>query len=327
MHPFALAIAFALLAILVPAAARPQSAEAVAKIGFLSAGSQSGWTERLAALREGLRTRGYLENRNLIIEYRWAEGRNERLEPLASELIERRVNLIVAAGTPAALAAKRATSTTAVVMVEVADPVATGLVASLARPGGNVTGVALLGEALFGKQLELLKELIPSLNRVGFLYNPSNPTQRLVMKRTASVAESHGLKFSPVGVQHASELPAAIASAAAQPASALIVTRDSIFVDHMARVVELTAKARIPAVYGYREFVLAGGLLAYGPSPLVHYRQAAAYVEKILKGARPSDLPIEQAAQFELVLNLHTALRLDLKVPQTILIRADEVIR
>jgi putative ABC transport system substrate-binding protein len=326
MKTLALAVAFTLLGALAPSASRSQPKD-VAKIGFLSAGSASGWNERLVALRDGLRARGYVENRNLIIEYRWAEGRNEKLGQLAAELVERKVNLIVAAGTPASIAAKRVTKTTAVVMVEVADPVSSGLAASLARPSGNLTGVALLGDALYGKQLELLKELIPSLHRIAFLYNPANPIQRIVMKQTASLAQSRGFAFSALGVEGADDLPAAIASAAAQPFSAVIVTRDTVFVEHMERVLDLIAKAGVPAVYGYREFALAGGLLAYGPNPIEHYRQAVPYIEKILKGARPADLPIEQAAKFELVLNLKTAARLRLSVAQAILVRADEVLQ
>jgi putative ABC transport system substrate-binding protein len=327
MNPLALAIGFALITAVAPSSALAQPVQALAKIGFLSAGSASGWTERLQALREALRARGYIEGRNLSIEYRWAEGRNERLDELAAELVQRKVNLIVAAGTPASFAAKRATSTVAIVMVEVADPVSTGLAASLARPGGNLTGVVLLGEALFGKQLELLKELIPTFSRVAFLYNPTNPTQRLVMKQTAALAGSRGFTLYAVGVQNRTELPAAFASATAHGVNAVIVTRDSVFVDHIETVVDLNTKAGLPAIYGYREFALAGGLLAYGPNPLEHYRHAVAYIEKILKGAAPGDLPIDQATKFELVLNLKTARRLGLKVPHSILVRADEVIQ
>jgi putative ABC transport system substrate-binding protein len=237
------------------------------------------------------------------------------------------VSVIVANGTPASLAAKQATSTIPVVMFETADPVGSNIVTNLARPGGNITGVAqLVGTDVFGKQLEMLKEIVPKLSRVGLLFNPANPVQRTVLRSTQVAAQVLGITVQPLSVRDPSEFEREMATATRDGAGALIVTRDNIFVGHLERIVDLTAQHRLPTMYGSRPFADAGGLIAYGPSPAYSARRAAVYVDKILKGAKPADLPIEQPTTFELVINLKTAKALGLTIPPSLLQRADQVV-
>ena len=253
-----------------------------------------------------------MDKRTIALEYRYANDNYERLPVLAAQLVRLDVTIIVANGTPASLAAKQATSTIPVVMFETADPVGSNLVSNLARPGGNITGVAQLVDTdLFGKQLEMLKEIVPKLSRVGLLFNPANPVQWTVLRSTQVAAH---------------EFEREVATATRNRIGALIVTRDNIFVGHIGRLVDLAAQHRLPTMYGSRAFANAGELIAYGPSPADSARRAAVYVDKILKGAKPGDLPVEQPTRYDLVINLKTAKALGLTIPPSLLQRADQVI-
>ena len=318
-------VTLALLA--VPLAAEAQPAGKVPRIGLLTGGSEAGSRTRFEVFRKGLRELGYVDRQTIALEYRYANDNYERLPVLAAELVRLDVSVIVANGTPASLAAKQATSTIPVVMFETADPVGSNLVSNLARPGGNITGVAqLVGADLFGKQLEMLKEIVPKLSRVGLLFNPANPVQRTALSSTQVAAQVLGVTVQPLGVRDPSEFERQVATATRDGVGALIVTRDNIFVGHLGRLVDLTAQHRLPTMYGSRPFANAGGLIAYGPDPADMARRAAVYVDKILKGAKPGDLPVEQPTKFELIINLKTAKALGLTIPPSLLQRADQVI-
>ena len=280
------------------------------------------------AFRQGLRDLGYVEGQNIAIEYRWAEGRFERLPDLAAELVRLKVDVIVSVVTQASLAAKNATRTIPIVMVAAGDPLGSGLVASLARPGGNVTGPSSMLAELAGKELELLKETVPNVSRVAVLWNPANAVWQAQMLRATEVAaRALGLQLQLLEARGPDELEGAFAAMTRERASALLVQVDVIFALHARRIADLAAKRRLPAMYGSREHVEAGGLISYAPNVPDVFRRAATYVDKILKGAKPADLPVEQPTKFELVINLKTAKALGLTIPQAVLIRADEVIR
>ncbi len=279
------------------------------------------------ALVEGLRELGYVEGQNIIIERRLSEGKAERLSDLAAELVRRKVAVIVAAGTPGPEAAKRATAAIPIVMTNHGDPVGSGLVASLARPGGNVTGLSLLSPELVGKQLELLREVVPKVSRVGVLWNPANRTHALSLREAEVAARSLGVQLQILEARAPSEFDSAFAAMTKERAGALLVLGDPMFFGHRTRIAELSAKGRLLSVFLLREHAMAGGLMAYGPSLRDNFRRAATYVDKILKGAKPADLPVEQPTKFELVINLRTAKALGLTIPQSILIRADQVIQ
>jgi putative ABC transport system substrate-binding protein len=268
-----------------------------------------------------------VEGQTIGIEYRWTEGRDEQFPGFAAELVRLKVDAIVTWGTPAALAAKNATTTIPIVMAASGDPVGTGLVASLARPGGNVTGLSGLNWELEGKRLELLKEVVLKLSRVAVLWNSGNPLHVILLKETHGVAWALGVQLQPVAVQGSVDLDNAFAKMTKERPDALIVEADAFFVTQRRRIVDFTAKTQLPAIYTHRDFVDAGGLMTYGASYPDLFRRAAYYVDKILKGAKPADLPVEQPTKFELVINLKTAKALGLTIPQSILIRADEVIR
>ena len=312
-----------------PLAADAQQAGKVPRIGCLSLTSPSDRPPLLDAFRQRLREIGWVEGQNIVIDYRYAEGQVDRLPDLAAELVRLKVDLIVAsAGTQAATAAKNATETIPIVMIYVRDPVGNGLIASLARPGGNVTGVSgSAGLELFAKQLELLKETVPKIRRVAILSNPDNAYHQLAIREVNVAARSLGVQLQLLEARGPNEFDAAFAAMAKERVEALLVLSDAIFNSHRTRLADLAARSRLPAVYGVRESVEAGGLMSYGPSILDSYRQAATYVDKILKGAKPADLPVEQPMQFELVLNLKTAEALGLTIPPLILFQADEVIR
>ncbi len=281
----------------------------------------------MQAFRERLHELGYVEGKNLVIEYRWAEGNFERVPDLAAELVRLRVDVIVAVGDPVILAAKQATSTIPIVMASVGDPLGRGFVASLARPGGNITGVSNLAVALTGKWLESLKQIVPTLSQVAVLRNPANPTHALFWAEAQAAAPKLGLKLQSVEVRTPDDLDGAFASIRERSA-ALVVLPDPLLAGILrGRIAELATKNGLPAVFTFKEQAEAGGLISYGPSLLVNYRRAATYVDKILKGARPGDLPVEQPTQFELVVNLKTAKALGITVPQSLLVRADEVIK
>ena len=298
-----------------------QPPERSARIGLLAPASRS---EDVEGFLAGMRDLGYIEGRNLVLEYRAAGGKIERLDDLLAELIRLKVDVIVTGGTPAALAAKRARTTIPVVIGAMGDPVESGVVASLARPGGNITGLSLVtSEGFAGKYLELLREAVPQASRAAILGRPSASSPVQAMERAA---RSFDIRLQLVEVDQPDRLEGAFAAMAAQQAAALIVTPSPFNLAHRDRIVSLAAKHRLPAMYGLTAFVEAGGLMAYGASLRELYRRAATYVDKILKGATPAELPVEQATKFELVINLNTARALGLAIPPALRLRADRVI-
>ncbi len=310
-----------------PLAAKAQQARRIARIGFLSSYSAERESIFLAAFQQGLLELGYLEGRNIFIEQRYAGGNFQKLPDLAAELLALRVDILVTTGTPAAQAAKNATSVIPIVMTLVADPVGTGLVASLARPGGNITGLSDFNAGVVAKRLQLLKEVVPSASRVAVLFNPANPTNPLQWKLTQAVAPALGVTLLSLEAKGADDIDRAFTAIRKQLPEALIVIGDPLFGTHRRRIVELSVKSRLPATYSNREWADAGGLMSYGANFGDLYRRAATYVDKILKGAKPADLPVEQPTKFELVINLKTAKALGLTIPPSLLGRADEVIQ
>jgi len=318
------------LTVLVPALrAGAQQPAKMARIGYLSAATPTPEAlHHLEAFRQGLRELGYVEGKSIAVEYRWAHGRFDRLPDLAAELVRVKVDVIVATVTAASLAARDATRTIPVVMVAVSDPVGSGLVDSLARPGGNITGTSAMTAELVGKQLELLKETLPKVARVAVLWNPANQVfQALQLKETEVAARALGVRLQVLEARSPGELDRAFAAMASKRPGALLVLGDPVFVSHRKRIVDLVAQRRLPAVSGLREFAEDGILMAYGPSFPAMYKRTAVFVDKILKGAKPADLPVEQPTRFELVVNLKTAKALGLSIPPSVLIRADQVIQ
>jgi putative ABC transport system substrate-binding protein len=311
-----------------PLAAEAQQAGRVPRIGFLGPASPSNRSPGLDAFRQGLRELGWVEGQNIVIDYRLAEGRYDRLPALAAELARLKADIIVAVGTPGVAAAKKATETIPIVMIAgSADPVGLGLIASLARPGGNVTGLSFsAGPEIFGKGLELLKEIVPKVRRVAILSNPASPVQPLFIREVNVAARSLGVQLQLLEARGPDEFDGAFAAMAKERLGALLVVSDLMFILHRTRLADLVARSRLPAAYGDRDHVEAGGLMSYGASVRDLFRRAATYVDKILKGANPADLPVEQPTKFELVINLKTAKALGLTIPQSLLLRADEVI-
>ena len=313
--------------LLVPARkAAAQTAAKVHRVGFLGNSTQSLEANLVGPFREGLRERGYIEGRDLIVEYRWAEGQYERFPALVQELIVLKVDVIVTAGTPAALAVKRATTRIPVVMLAVGDPVGSGLVASLGHPGGNLTGLVAIAPDLEGKRLELLKEIVPRLSAVAFLTNPTNRLHVTSEKQVREAARALHLRVEFFPVRTEAEFDRAFQAIAAWRPGALVMLADRVFLHNRARIVEFTERSRLPAVYAYSELVEAGGLMSFGPSYPGMHRRAAYYVDRILKGTRPADLPMEQPSKFELIVNLKAARSLGLTIPQPVLLRADQVL-
>jgi putative ABC transport system substrate-binding protein len=311
----------------VPLAADAQSTANVHRIGYLGAGTRTANTG-VDAFREELRGLGWVEGNNIVIDYRFADGRHDRLPELAAELVRLKVELIVAVPTPAALAAKNATATIPIVISSVGDPVSVGLVASLARPGGNITGVSFdVGLEMFGKELQLLKEAVPNARKIAILSNPANPAQALAVNIVNEAARSLGVSLLLLEARTPNEFESAFKAMAKDRVEALLVVQDSMFMLHRVQLADLAAKYKLPSMHGFREHVEAGTLMSYGPNLSYQFRQAAAYVDKILKGARPADLAVEQPTKFELVVNLKIAKALGLTIPQSLLVRADEVIR
>ncbi len=324
-----LSLAAVLSMLAAPLSVDAQPAGKVYRIGYLSTGSAtSTYLRPLEAFRQGLRELGWVEGQNIVIEYRYAEGRPDRLPGLADELVRLKADVIAASPTPAVLAARNATRTIPIVGMGLTEPVALGLVASLARPGGNVTGVTYSVDTdIFGKQLELLKEAVPKARRVVALTNPTGtPAYPLVLSSVKAAAQSLGLQLRLYEAREPSEFVAAFAAMAKERAVALLVFGDPMFFLHRARLAELALKNRLPSMSTQWQWVEAGGLIAYGPSLPDLWRRAATYVDKILKGARPADLPIEQPTKFELVINRRTAKALGLTIPPSVLGRADQVI-
>jgi len=306
--------------------ARAVRAQPIPKIGVITigAGASSPYLEQL---RQGLREHGYIVGKNIFIEYRFAQGRADLLPGMVAELIRLNVNLIVTEGTPAALAAHRATRTMPIVMATGTNPVSAGLAASLARPGGNVTGLTLAGANRTAKQLQLLKESLPGTGRVAVLYNPSRPDIRLDLEEAATTGQSLALVLGFFEVRDPEALNAVFEAVASYRPGALITIGDGMLLGHSRRIAEFAQTQRLPAVFPDQEFADAGGLMAYGPDIGSNYRLAAGYVAKILKGAKPADLPIEQPTKWGLVVNLRTANALGMKLPGSVLVRADHVIQ
>ena len=327
LNPLWLLVTLALGFLVASLAVDAQQPGKVARIGYLSPGSPTTFTRFDEAFRQGLRELGYVEGQNIVIEYRWAERRDERLPDLAAELVSLKVDVIVAGGTPAPLAAKHATRTIPIVMSTAGDPIGSGLVASLARPGGNVTGLSARSPELGGKRLQLLKEVVPGVSRVAVLWNAANPYAALVVRETEAAARTLGVQVQSLEVRGPDDFENALPAAIRGRAGALIVVGDPLLFSYRMRIADFAARNRLPAAYNLREFAEAGGLMAYGENLADLYRRAATYVDKILKGAKPADLPVEQPTKFELVINLKTAKALRLTIPQSVLIRADEVIQ
>ena len=304
-----------------------QPLKKVARIGFLASSSSERVKSRLAAFQQGLRELGYVEGKNVIVEYRSAEGKFERLPEIASELVRLKVDLLVVEGAPAAHATKNATSVIPIVIGNAADPVGTGLVASLARPGGNITGLSDFNLGVVTKRLELLKEIVPSASRVAVLWNPTNPTNPLQLKETQTAAPGLGVTLLSLEAKGADDIERAFSAIRKERPGALIVIGDPMFGTHQKRITQLTIKSRLPAIYGAPESVDAGGLMSYGTNFADLFRRAATYVDKILKGTKPADLPVEQPKKFEFIINLKAAKQIGLTIPPNVLARADKVIR
>ena len=319
----ALSAALVLLAALGPAGAQP--AGQIPRVGYLGAGSSN--SANVEAFRQGLRELGWAEGKNIVIEYRFAEGRFDRLPDLAADLVRLKVDVITAAPTPGAVAAKKATGTIPIVMVGVGDPVGLGLIATLARPGGNVTGLSFDAGMEIGKGLEIIKETLPNARRVAVLSNPANPGQPAAMKNLKAAARSLGVELRFLEAQGPDEFDGVFATMAKERVEALLVVTDSTFYIQRARLADLATKHRLPAVCGFRDYAEAGALMSYGPSVVAMYQRAALFVDRILKGAQPASLPVEQPTKFELVINLKAAKALGLAIPQSLLARADEVIQ
>ena len=309
-----------------PLAAGAQQAGKIYRVGFLGNSTAALEANLVGPFREGLRDLGYVEGRNVVIEYRWAEGKYERFPALVAELLALKVDVIVTAGTPAAVAVKQATTTVPLVMAAVGDPVGTGLITSLARPGGNLTGLAAISPDLEGKRLELLRELLPKLSLVSFMVNPVNPLHSVSEKHAQEAAKMLRLRLEFVGVRTKAEFDHAFETIARERPGAMVVLADRVFLHNRERIVIFAARHRLPTVYPYRELVDAGGLMCFGPNYPDMHRRAAIFVDKILKGAKPADLPVEQPIKFDLVINLKTAKTLGLTIPQSLLVRATGVI-
>jgi putative ABC transport system substrate-binding protein len=294
-------------------------------IGFLGALSASGWVSRVEALRAGLRDLGYLEGKNIVVEFRWAEGNYDRLPDLATELVRLKVDVLVTHGTPGTRAAKQATKTIPIVMALSGDAVATGLVAALNRPGGNITGSTFFSPELNAKQLELLKEAVPSITQVAVLVNPGNTLNRPSLQALETTAESLKVAIQLFEARGRNEIEGAFLAMAIKHVDAVAVTDDAVFIANQSVIANLAAKNRFPST-GFDELAQAGGLIGYGVNFLAIYRRAAYFIDRILKGAKPDDLPVEQATKFELVANLKTSRSLGLEMPTSILLRADQVI-
>jgi len=309
-----------------PVAVEAQQAKQVPRIGFLASSSTERDASRLAAFRQGLRELGYLEGQNIAIDQRYASGRFEDLPKLAAELIRLKVDVLVTEGTPAVRAAKAATRTIPVVMGSAGDPVGTGLVASLARPGANVTGLSDSSFDLVTKRLELLKTVVPSTSHIAVLLNPANPSNPLELRKLQSAAPALGVTLLPFEVRGADDITRAYDAMRSQPRGAVLLAGDSIFGLHRERIVALAANHRLPTLYPARHHVDSGGLMSYATNFDDLFRRAATYVDKVLKGAKPADLPIEQPTKFELIINRKTAKALGLTIPPSLLLQADQVI-
>ena len=304
-----------------------QGGAKVYRVGILNGSSATAQHDNVEAFHHGLRELRWIEGENVAFEYRFAEGKYERLPDLAADLVRLGVDVIVASPSVSAVPAKKATATIPIVMVNAGDPVGVGLVASLARPGGNVTGLAWSVGVSYGKHLELLQQIVPKARRVAILTNPANPAEPIATREAKIAGQSLGLQLLVLEAREPNEFESVFAAVARERAGALFVMAEGLFRLHATELVTLAAKNRVPTIYGQREYVDAGGLMSYGPSARAAWRRAAVFVDKILKGAKPADLPVEQPTKFELVINLKTAKALGLTIPPSLLSRADQVIQ
>jgi putative ABC transport system substrate-binding protein len=308
-----------------PIAAAGQTPRKTPRVGYIIGSTLEAGEHIFEAFRQGLREQGYIEGETIQLEVRWAEGRSERIPALVAELVDLNVDVLVVANSPAALAAKNATQTIPIVMFA-GDPVGLGLVGSLARPGGNVTGLSYFNAEITGKRLELMKELVPGLTRVAVLRNPTIASHAVFWQETEVAAGKLGITLGSLEVRRPEDFEAAFAAATRDKAQAILAFDDPLTIAYRPRIVALAASSHLPALYGFREFPDDGGLMSYGPSFVVLFRRAAAFVDKILKGAKPADLPVEQPTKFELVINLKTAKALGITVQPSLLARADAII-
>jgi len=307
--------------------AEAQQAKKVPRIGYLSSTSPFAGSSRIEAFRQGLRELGYIEGKNVVIEWRYAEGKFDRLPALAAELVRLKVDMIVSASPPVTHAVKDATATIPIVMAHDPDPIGNGFVASLARPAGNITGLASFAPELSAKRVELLKEIIPTLARVAVLGYSTEPGYAQVLREIELAAEAFKVQFQYLDVLDPKDIEAEFGTAAKGRPDAILVMNSPVFIAHRKKVADLAVKNRLPAIYYSAEFVEDGGLMSYGVSFTDLFRRAATYVDKILKGAKPADLPVEQPTKFELVINLKTAPQIGLTIPPNVLARADKVIK
>ena len=297
------------------------------RVGFLGNSTATLEANLVGPFREGLREHGYIEGENLVIEYRWAEGKYERFPALIAELLAAKAEVIVTAGTPATLAVKKATQTVPLVMIAVGDPVGTGIVPSLSRPGGNITGLTSIADELEGKRLELLKEVLPDLSHVAVLWNSVSPVQAIQQNRVRTAAHGLGMTVFSYGVQTGEALEKAFAAIAREKPGGFLVLADRLFLHHRDRIMAFATRHKLPGVYAYRELVEAGGLMSFGPSYPGMHRRAAYFVDRILNGANPGELPVERPASFELVINMKAVKALGIAIPPPVLLRASEVIQ
>ena len=308
-------------------AAQAQQTDNVYRIGFLGNSTAALEANLVGPFREGLRDLGYVEGRNALIEYRWAEGKYDRFPALIGELLALKVAVIVTAGTPAALAVKKATTSVPVVMAAIGDPVGTGIVPSLSRPGGNITGLTAISTEMDAKRLELLREVAPSASYIAVLWNASSPLQVLDEKQVQAAAKVLRMRVLSLGVTTEGEIKSALDVMVRERPDALLVLADRLLLHHRALIMDFATRHRLPGVHAYRELVEAGGLMSFGPSYADMHKRAAYFVDRILKGAKPGDLPVERPRTFDLVINLKTAKAFGLTIPQSVLLRATEIIQ
>ena len=326
---FPLAVGLIAALAFMPLETEAQQARRASRIGLLSPSSLSDPRTRafVEAFRQGLRDLGWVEGQNMTIEYRWAEERTERLPELARDLARLKVDVVVAATSPAVQAAKEVSGTIPIVMTNAGDAVATGFVASIARPEANITGLSMMGGELVAKQLQLLKEVVPSLSRVALLWNPTNASNAPQLRHAQDAVRTLGIRLHPLEVRGPGEIEGAFAVMTKEHVGAILVVLDSMLVANRTRIAELAAKSHLPAMYGLTDHVKAGGLMAYGPDVADMYRRAATYVDKLLKGSKVTDLPVEQPTKFELIVNLKAAKSLRLTIPPSVSTLADQLIQ
>ncbi len=308
-------------------AAQAQQPGNVYRIGFLGNSTAALEANLVGPFREGLRDFGYIEGQNVVIEYRWAEGKYDRFPALIGELLARKVAVIVTAGTPATLAVKKATTSVPVVMIAVGDPVGTGIIASLSHPGGNITGLTSISKEMDAKRLELLREVVPGVSYIAVLWNATSPLQVLAEKQVQAAAQVLRVRVLSLGVKNEEEIKNALALMVRKRPDALLVLADRLLLHHRTLIMDFAMHHRLPGVHAYRELVEAGGLMSYGPSYADMHKRAAYFVDRILKGTKPGDLPVERPATFDLVINLKASKGLGVTIPQRVLVRATEVIQ